>query len=179
MCKNINIVDDPHVNKGQGSRLFDGEGLGTKKTNLVLNGKLENFLLNLTTGKQLNLKTNCNAVRRLSSSPIPGISNMILLPGNDDEDSFIRNIKEGFYVTELIGSSVSLITGDYSRGASGFWIKNGKISRPISEATIAGNLKKIFMNMFPCSNLKIDSRISAPSIFINEMIVAGGSNVQK
>ena len=175
--KNVNIVDDPHLNKGQGSRLFDGEGLGTKKTNLVLNGKLENFLLNLTTGKQLNLKTNCNAVRGISSSPIPGISTMILLPGNDDEDSFIRNIKEGFYVTELIGSSVSLITGDYSRGASGFWIKNGKISRPISEATIAGNLKNIFMNMFPCNNLKIESSISAPSIFINEITVAGGSNV--
>ena len=177
--KSVNIIDDPHINKGHGSRVFDGEGLGTKKTSLVLDGKLENFLLNLTTAKQLNLSTNCNAVRGLSSSPMPGISNLVLLPGKDDEESFIKEIKEGFYVTELIGSSVSMITGDYSRGASGFWIKNGKISRPISEATIAGNLKNIFMNMFPCSNLEIDSSISAPSIFINEMIVAGGLNVQK
>ncbi len=175
--KNINIVDDPHIYKGHGSRLFDSEGLGTKKIDLVSNGKLVNFLLNLTTAKQLNLRSNCNAVRGLNSSPLPGISNLIMIPGKDNEENLISDIKEGFYITELIGSSVSLITGDYSRGASGFWIQNGKIDRPISEATIAGNLKNIFLNMIPCNNQDHQANISSPSILVTGMTVAGGLNV--
>ena len=84
------------------------------------------------------------------------------------------NISDGFYITELLGSSVSLITGDYSRGASGFWIKNGKLSNPISEATIAGNLKEMFLQIVPASNLEFNSTVSAPSILIKEMTIAGG-----
>ena len=127
-------------------------------------------------GEQLGLNTNCNAVRSLTSPPSIVVSNAMIMPGNIDEKDMIKNISNGFYITELLGSSVSLITGDYSRGASGFWIKNGKLSNPISEATIAGNLKEMFLQMVPANNLDLNSSISAPSILINEMTIAGGSN---
>jgi len=174
--KQINVIDDPHLSKGLGSKLFDAEGLGTKKMELVSNGILKNYLLNLSSARQLGLNTNCNAIRSLTSPPSIGVSNAMIMPGNIDEKDMIKNISNGFYITELLGSSVSLITGDYSRGASGFWIKNGKLSNPISEATIAGNLKEMFLQMVPANNLDLNSTISAPSILINEMTIAGGSN---
>ncbi len=174
--KQINVIDDPHVNRGLGSKLFDAEGLGTKKLEVISNGILKNYFLNLSTAKQLGLSTNCNAVRNFSSPPSIGVSNAMIMPGSIDEENMIKNISDGFYVTELLGSSVSLITGDYSRGASGFWIKNGKLSIPISEATIAGNLNEMFLQMEPASNLELNSIVSAPSILINEMTIAGGSD---
>ena len=174
--KKINVFDDPHLSKGLGSKLFDAEGCGTKKMELVSNGILKNYLLNLSSARQLGLNTNCNAIRSLTSPPSIGVSNAMIMPGNIDEKDMIKNISNGFYITELLGSSVSLITGDYSRGASGFWIKNGKLSNPISEATIAGNLKEMFLQMLPANNLDLNSTISAPSILINEMTIAGGSN---
>ncbi len=174
--KQINIIDDPHLCKGLGSKLFDAEGLGTKKMKLVSNGILKNYLLNLSSARQLGLNTNCNAIRSLTSPPGIGVSNAMIMPSNIDVKDMIKNISNGFYITELLGSSVSLITGDYSRGASGFWIKNGKISNPISEATIAGNLKEMFLQMVPANNLVLNSTISAPSILIDGMTIAGGSN---
>ena len=174
--KKINVIDDPHLSKGLGSKLFDAEGLGTKKIELVSNGILKNYFLNLSSARQLGLNTNCNAVRSLTSPPSIGISNAMIMPGNIDEKDMIKNISNGFYITELLGSSVSLITGDYSRGASGFWIKNGKLSNPISEVTIAGNLKEMFLQMVPASNLEFNSTVSSPSILICEMTIAGGSN---
>ena len=174
--KQINIVDDPHLRKGLGSKLFDAEGLGTKKIKLVSNGILKNYFLNLSSARQLGLNTNCNAVRSLTSPPSIGVSNAMIMAGSIDEEDMIKGISDGFYITELLGSSVSLITGDYSRGASGFWIKNGKLSYPISEATIAGNLKEMFLQIVPASNLEFNSTISSPSILIKEMTIAGGSN---
>ena len=174
--KKINVIDDPHLSKGLGSKLFDAEGLGTKKMKLVSNGILKNYLLNLSSSRQLGLNTNCNAVRSFTSPPSIGVSNAMIMPGEIDVKDMIKNISSGFYITELLGSSVSLITGDYSRGASGFWIKNGKLSNPISEATIAGNLKEMFLQMVPANNLDLNSTISVPSILINEMTIAGGSN---
>ena len=174
--KQINIIDEPHLSKGMGSKLFDAEGLGTKKTELVSNGILKNYFLNLSSARQLGLNTNCNAVRSLTSPPGIGVSNAMIMPSNVDVNDMVKNISNGFYITELLGSSVSLITGDYSRGASGYWIKNGKLSNPISEATIAGNLKEMFLQMLPASNLEFNSTISSPSILINEMTIAGGSN---
>ena len=174
--KQIDVIDDPHLSKGLGSRLFDAEGLGTKKIEVVSNGILKNYFLNLSSARQLGLNTNCNATRSLTSPPSIGISNAMIMPGSIDEKDMIKNISDGFYITELLGSSVSLITGDYSRGASGFWIKNGNLTHPISEATIAGNLKEMFLQMVPASNLEFNSLVSSPSIFIKEMTIAGGSN---
>ena len=174
--KQINIIDNPHLRKGLGSKLFDAEGLGTKKLDLVSNGILKNYFLNLSSAKQLGFNTNCNAIRSLTSPPSIGVSNAMIMPGSIDEENMIKNISDGFYITELLGSSVSLITGDYSRGASGFWIKNGKLSIPISEATIASNLNKMFLQMVPANNLELNSTVSAPSILVSEMTIAGGSN---
>ena len=106
------------------------------------------------------MKTNANAVRGLNSPPTPGVSNFMIMPGKVSPNDLINDINEGFLITELIGSSVSLITGDYSRGASGFWIKNGKITHPVSEATVAGNLKEIFMRLTPADDLDLSYKIS-------------------
>ncbi len=171
--KYINVVDDPLLKRGLGSRLYDGEGIGVRKTNLVDNGTLKNFLLDISSGIQLNMETNGNAVRGVNSPPRPGTTNLIIMPGQYTQNDLINNINEGFLITELIGSSISLITGDYSRGASGFWIKNGKISHPISEATIAGNLKEMFMQLTPANDLDLSNPIASPSIMLENMVVAG------
>ena len=171
--KDVTVVDNPFLKRGLGSRLYDGEGIGVSKTNLINCGILENFLLDISSGLQLNMETNGNAVRGLNSPPRPGTSNLIIMPGQYTQNDLINDINEGFLITELIGSSISLITGDYSRGASGFWIKNGKISHPISEATIAGNLKEMFMCLTPANDLDLSYPIASPSIRIENMVVAG------
>ncbi len=171
--KDLNIIDDPFIKKGPGSRLFDGEGIGTRKIKFVNNGMLDNWLLDIGSSMQLNLSTNGNAVRGLNGSPSPGISNFILEPSKSNPDDLVADIKEGFLVTELIGSSVSLVTGDYSRGASGFWIKNGKVSYPISEATIAGNLMEMFKNIIAANDVDYSFSIVCPTLMIKNMVVAG------
>ena len=123
--------------------------------------------------KTIKYITNCNAKRGISGPPTPGTTNLILLPGQDSPESLISSISNGFYVTDMIGSSVSMITGDYSRGASGFWIKNGKLSTPITEATIAGNLKDMFMTLKPANDLDFTHSINCPTILIEGMTIAG------
>ena len=171
--KSINLIDDPFLKRGLGSRLFDAEGLGTSKNILIKDGVLENWLLDLSSAKQLNVLPTANAKRGISGPPAPGITNLILLPGEDPPESLISSVSNGFYVTDMIGSSVSMITGDYSRGASGFWIKNGEISNPITEATIAGNLKDMFMTLKPANDLEFSHSINCPTILIEGMTIAG------
>ncbi len=171
--KTLNIVDNPHIKKGMGSRLFDGEGIGTKEQKLIHKGVLKNWLLDISSGIQLKMETNGNAVRGISGPPSPGTSNFMILPSNYSQNDLVKSVSEGFFVTELIGSSVSLITGDYSRGAGGFWIKNGKISNPISEATIAGNLKEMFMQIKPANDLDLSYSIASPTLLVENMVVAG------
>ena len=169
----LNVIDNPNLKRGHGSRLFDAEGIGTRKMDLIHNGVLKNWLLDISSGTQLKTTTNGNAVRGLSSSPSPGTSNLMIEPGDSKPEDLISSIKEGFLVTELIGSSVSIMTGDYSRGAGGFWIKNGKISHPISEATIAGNLKEIFKKIVPANDIDTSNSITSPTLMIEDMVVAG------
>ena len=151
----INIVDDPFLERGLGSRLFDAEGLGSRKYTLIKDGVLQQWLLDLSSAKQLNLKPFGNAKRGISGPPSPGTSNFMILPGKITPENLIKGVSNGFYVTDMIGSSVSMITGDYSRGASGFWIKNGKLSMPITEATIAGNLKRNVYDTSACKRLRL------------------------
>ena len=171
--KYINLIDDPYLERGLGSRLFDSEGLGTSKHVLIKDGVLENWLLDLSSAKQLNLSPTANAKRGISGPPSPGITNLILLPGEVSPDKLISDVSNGFYVTDMIGSSVSIVTGDYSRGASGFWIKNGKLSSPITEATIAGNLKDMFMTLKPANDIDFSHTINCPTILIESMTIAG------
>ena len=169
----INIIDDPFLKRGLGSRLFDAEGLGSRKYTLIKDGVLEQWLLDLSTAKQLNLKPSGNAKRGISGPPSPGTSNFMISPGDVTPENLIKNVSEGFFVTDMIGSSVSMITGDYSRGASGFWIKNGELSIPITEATIAGNLKEMFMTLQPANDIDYSHSINSPTLLIEGMTIAG------
>ena len=169
----INLLDNPLLPRGMGSRLFDGETLPVQKRYLVQEGCLQGWLLDLATAAQLGLSPTGNASRSLSGPPSPSVSNFIMEQGKTTLDEMIADIEQGFYITELMGSSVSLTTGDYSRGASGFWIENGKITWPATEATIAGNLKDIFNDMMPADDLELTQSIAAPSVFVKQMMVAG------
>ena len=171
--KSISLVDDPFLKRGLASRLFDGEGLGSSKNLLINEGVLQQWLLDLSSAKQLNMSPTGNAKRGISGPPAPGISNLILMPGEVTPEKLISNVSEGFYVTDMIGSSVSMVTGDYSRGASGFWIKNGEFSDPITEATIAGNLKEMFMTLQPGNDIDYSHSINCPTLLIEGMTIAG------
>ncbi len=171
--KCVTLIDDPYLKRGLGSRLFDAEGLGTSNQVLIKDGVLENWLLDLSSAKQLNISPTANAKRGISGPPAPGTTNLMLLPGEDTPQSLISSVGNGFYVTDMIGSSVSIVTGDYSRGASGFWIKNGELSTPITEATIAGNLKDMFMTLKPANDLDFSHSISCPTMLIEGMTIAG------
>lgn len=171
--ESITLIDDPFLKRGLGSRLFDAEGLGTSKNVLIKGGVLENWLLDLSSSRQLNLLPTANAKRGISGPPAPGITNLLLLPGEASPESIISSVSNGFYVTDMIGSSVSMVTGDYSRGASGFWIKNGELSTPITEATIAGNLKDMFMTLKPANDLDFSHSINCPTLLIEDMTIAG------
>ncbi|EHI49240.1 putative Zn-dependent protease-like protein [SAR116 cluster alpha proteobacterium HIMB100] len=169
----VRLLDNPLLPRGMGSRLFDGETLPVQKRYLVKNGCLQGWLLDLATAAQLGLSPTGNASRSLSGPPSPSVSNFIMEEGETTLDDMIADIDQGFYITELMGSSVSLTTGDYSRGASGFWIENGQITWPATEATIAGNLKDIFTDMMPADDLELTQSIAAPSVFVKQMMVAG------
>jgi PmbA protein len=160
----IQIIDEPHIKKGARSRAFDGEGVATKKINLIENGKLKSWLLNSQYARQLNLKT---------TGHHSGVSNLYMSPGNISNLELIESIEEGFYITEMLGMSFSQVTGDYSRGASGFWIEKGQKAYPVSEVTIAGNILDMYKMLTPASDLKMITGIDAPTLMIDKMIVAG------
>jgi PmbA protein len=169
----ITIVDDPHIKRGFGSKPFDGEGVANGRTNLIEDGTLTTWLLDTATARQLKLETTGHASRGIGGPPSPGTSNLYMEPGTLSPAELMADIKSGFYVTGLIGSGVSGITGDYSRGASGFWIENGEITFPVSEITIAGNLKTMFPELTPASDLEFKGRVNAPTIRIDGMTIAG------
>ncbi|MGB0181387.1 MAG: TldD/PmbA family protein [Candidatus Puniceispirillales bacterium] len=170
----ITMTDDPLRPRGAGSSGFDGEGLARRQRIMIENGILKGWFLDLASARQLGLEPTGNASRGTGSPPSPSTSNWIMTAGDVSRDELIADINEGFLVTELIGSSVSLITGDYSRGASGFWIENGKIAYPVTEGTIAGNLKDMLMTITPADDLDFTRSNITPSLRIDGMTVAGG-----
>lgn len=169
----IRIVDDPHRKRGHGSKPFDGEGIANGQVNLVEDGCLTTWLLDTATARQLGLEPTGHASRGIGGPPSPGTSNLYMEPGALSPAELMADIKSGFYVTGLIGSGVSGITGDYSRGASGFWIEDGQITFPVNEITIAGNLKTMFPEMTPANDLEFKGRVNAPTIRIDGMMIAG------
>ncbi|MEM1317162.1 MAG: metallopeptidase TldD-related protein [Pseudomonadota bacterium] len=168
----ITITDDPHIVRGVASRPFDGEGVGGQAFDLVSNGCIANWLLDSGNAKQLDLETNGRASRG-GSSTSPSSSNLALHPGKRTPEDMMQAMGTGLLVTELIGQGVSLVTGDYSRGASGFWIENGEIAFPVSEITIASNLTDMFASLEPASDLDRRQSIATPSILIEGMTLAG------
>ena len=169
----IAIIDDPLRKRGLRSHPFDGEGVAGKKLALVEDGVLRSWLLDCATARELGLTTTGHAQRGVSSVPSPGASNLYLEPGRVGPEDLIADIKDGFYVTDLIGSGANMVTGDYSRGASGFWIENGQRTYPVSEVTIAGNLLDIFRNMTPANDLEFRYGTNAPTVRLEGLTVAG------
>jgi PmbA protein len=166
--KQVNIVEDPHRRRGQSSRPFDGEGLPTVKRNIIDAGTLPMWTLDLRSARKLGLKPTGQGSRGG-----PGTANIYMEAGTDSPESIIKSLNKGFLVTEFIGSTINPVTGDYSRGASGYWIENGEISYPVSEVTIGGNLKDMFRAAIPLNDLTIRSSFSSPSILIEGMTIAG------
>ncbi len=171
--KDVTIIDDPAINRGLGSKPFDGEGIKVEKRELVSNGKLNTWILNTSTAKKLGLKTTGNASRSVGSPPGVSTSNLYMTNGLKSYDDILSSINYGFYATELIGMGVNLVTGDYSMGASGMLIEKGEITHAVSEVTIASNLKEIFMNLSAANDLEFKYRTNAPTVLIESMTLAG------
>jgi PmbA protein len=169
----IRIIDDPLRKRGLRSRPFDGEGVACRTLALVEDGTLRSWLLDCATARELNLTTTGHAQRSVSSTPAPAPSNLHLEAGRLSPDDLIADIKDGFYVTDLIGMGANMVTGDYSRGASGFWIENGKRSYPVSEVTIAGNLVDMFRALTPANDLEFRYGANAPTLRLEGLTVAG------
>jgi PmbA protein len=169
----IRIVDDPLRRRGQRSRPFDGEGVAGKPLAVVDDGVLTSWLLDSTTARELGLTTTGHANRGVSSPPSPGPTNLHLEAGTLSPEQLMSDISDGFYVTDLIGMGVNQVTGDYSRGASGFWIENGKPSFPVSEVTIAGNLLAMFGALTPANDLEFRYATNAPTLRLEGLTVAG------
>ncbi|MGJ3647551.1 TldD/PmbA family protein [Sphingomonas sp. GlSt437] len=170
----ITIRDDPHRPHGLRSRPFDGEGLPVSPLALVEGGVLRTWLLDSASARQLGLEPTGHAARGISGAPGVGTSNLYLEPGATPRETLIGEIDDGVYVTELIGMGVNLVTGDYSRGASGFRIEKGEITSPVSEFTIAGNLKDMFRALAPANDLDFRYGINVPTLRIDGMTVASG-----
>ncbi|MDF0645931.1 MAG: metallopeptidase TldD-related protein [Nitrospira sp.] len=170
----VTVYDDGRMVEGLGSRPFDGEGLATRKNTVVEKGRLTSYLLDAYSGRKLGLPSTGNASRSVGESPSVGPTNFYLAPGSRSAGEIIGTVKDGLYVTELIGFGINMVTGDYSRGASGFWIENGELAYPVEEITIAGNLKQMFRDIEIVGNdLSFRGRIASPTLKIAEMMVAG------
>ncbi|WP_159592059.1 TldD/PmbA family protein [Chelativorans xinjiangense] len=168
----ITVTDNPQVKRGQSSRPFDGEGVAGEPLVPVEEGVLKTWLLSTSVARELGLETNGRGVRA-ASSVNPASTNFAIEPGGTPPEDLIGSVKGGFYVTELFGHGVDLVTGEYSRGAAGFWIDNGAIAYPVSEITIASNLKDMFMRMVPASDIDRNFGTAAPTLLIDGMTIAG------
>lgn len=168
----LNITDDPLIVRGSSSRPFDGEGVRGERLVMIEDGVLKHWFLSSSAARELGLHTNGRGARG-GTSVSPASTNLALEPGDIAPQDLIRSIGTGFYVTELIGHGVDMITGDYSRGASGFWIENGELAYPVSEVTIASNLKEMFMRLTVANDIDRKYGVAAPTIAIENMTLAG------
>ena len=172
-AEGIVIVDDPLRRRGLRSKPFDAEGVATARRQVIDNGILTTWILDLRSARQLGLQTTGHASRGPSSPPSPSPTNFYLEPGPLSPTALMADIRSGLYVTELIGMGVNGVTGDYSRGASGFWIENGELAFPVSEITVAGNLNAMFANLSAADDLVFRYGTDAPTVRIDGMTLAG------
>ena len=170
----VTVIDDGTIPGALGSRPFDAEGLAVTKKVIVEKGRLQSYLLDTYSGKKLGMASTGNASRSVGEPPGVAPTNFFFAAGMHTPEQIIKSVRQGFYVTELIGFGVNLVNGDYSRGAAGLWIENGELTYPVEEVTIAGNLKEMFQNIEMVGNdLEMRGRIAAPTIKISQMTVAG------
>jgi PmbA protein len=171
---NITVIDDGTMPGGFGTSPFDGEGVPTRRTTVLQDGVLKSYMLNTYTAKKLGLTTTGNASRGLAGTPGIGNGNFFLKPGSKTPEQIIGDIKEGLLVTEFLGFGVNLVTGDFSRGASGMWIHNGELTFPVEEITVAGNLKDMWNNVAEIGNdLEWRGAVACPTLRIEGMTIAG------
>jgi PmbA protein len=176
---NLTIVDDHTMALrsgagGFGTSPFDGEGLPSQRTVVVENGVLRSYLLNTYTARKLGLKSTHNASRGLAGTPGIGCGNLYLEPGTLTQDEIIRDVQAGIYVTGLMGFGTNIVTGDYSRGATGLWIEDGQLTHAVEEVTIAGNLAEMLMHVSAIGNdLEFRGAVASPTLRIDGMTVAG------
>jgi len=169
----LDVIDDPLRPRGFRSRWFDMEGVARQRRKLIDQGKLTTWLLDCATARQLGLRSTGHASRGTSSPPSPGATNLYLAAGKQSVEELLGGIKRGLYVIEMMGSSINPLTGDYSRGAAGFLIENGKLTEPVSEITIAGNLKDMFRRITPANDLIFRFGTDAPTLLVDGMTIAG------
>jgi PmbA protein len=169
----VNIVDDPHRRRGLKSKPFDGEGVATRARRLIDGGRLTGWLLNAASARQLGLETTGHAARGIGGAPGTGATNVHMEPGPLAPAALMADVRQGLYVTELIGSGVNPVTGDYSRGASGFIVRDGALAEAVAEITIAGNLIDMFRTLVPADDLDFRRALNVPTLRVDGMIVAG------
>jgi PmbA protein len=173
-AENVTVIDDGTIPGGFGTSPFDGEGIPTRRKLVIENGVLKSYLLNTYTAKKLGLETTGNASRGLAGTPGIGPGNYFLQPGEKTPKELIADVKEGLYVTEFLGHGANLVTGDYSRGASGLWISGGELTYPVEEITVAGNLKEMFFQISEvASDLEFRGSVASPTLRIEGLTVGG------
>lgn len=172
--ESVTLVDDGTLNRGLASRPFDGEGLPSKRNVLVENGVVRSYLLDSYSGRKLGMASTHNASRSIEGAPVVGTTNLSLAPGTSSRDEILSTISDGLYVTELFGFGINGTTGDFSQGAGGFWIRDGKLAEPVHEFTVAGNLKKMFNQIEMIGDdPHLESSTRCPTLKIQSMVVAG------
>lgn len=169
----LSVIEDPHRPRIAGSRPFDGEGLATRKRAIIDNGVLTGWTLDLASARKLGMQSTANAARGIGSVPSPSNWNIALTQGDQSRDDLIAQMGTGLLVTSLIGSTINPNTGDYSRGASGFWVENGEIAYPVNECTIAGNLRDMLMRIVPANDARDHLSRVVPSLLVEGMTLAG------
>ncbi len=169
----LSVVEDPHRPRIPGSRPFDAEGLATRRRVIVDQGVLTGWTLDLATGRKLGMDSTASASRGTSSPPSPGTSNVDLTPGTTSRDALVASMGTGLLITSLIGSSINPTTGDYSRGASGFWVENGQITHAVNEVTVAGNLRDMLLRITPANDARAHLSTRVPSLLVEGLTLAG------
>ncbi len=173
MAEGVDVIDDPWMARGLASKPFDAEGLKPERLKVVDGGVLKSWILDLASARQLGLESNGHASRGIGAPPSPASTNLWIAAGRAAPEDLIAGVDRGLLVTELIGMGVNTVTGDYSRGAAGFWIENGRIAHPVSEVTIAGNLADMFRRLTPAADLEFRSGHGAPTCLVEGMTIAG------
>jgi PmbA protein len=171
--RGLSVIEDPHRPRISGSRPFDAEGLATRRRALVDDGVLTGWTLDLATGRKLGMPSTANASRSTTAPPSPSTSNIDLTLGSVSQADLLAQMGTGLLVTSLIGSSINATTGDYSRGAFGFWVENGQITHPVNECTIAGNLRDMLLRITPANDARAHLSTRVPSLLVEGLTLAG------
>ena len=170
----FDLIEDPRLPRFGASRPFDAEGLPTAARAIVRDGVLQGWTLDIATANKLGLQSTASAMRGASSPPSPGVSNIRLSPGAVTPEQMVHDLGRGLIVTSFLGSSINPTTGDYSRGAAGFWVEGGEIAYPVNECTIAGNLRDMLMRMTAACDLPDWRSHAVPTLLVEGMTLAGG-----